>query len=162
MMPANIRDYRESDTSALNAVALAAFAQFKDQYSDWPAMAAGVSRMSNLASTGEIILAEIDGRIAGGVAYIPGGRPKAACFDQSWSFIRMLVVDPAARGIKLGRALTEECIRRARRDRAPLIALHTTPIMTVAQPMYLRMGFRRLRDAPPIHGMPYAVYTMTL
>jgi hypothetical protein len=34
--------------------------------------------------------------------------------------------------------------------------------MTVAQSMYLRMGFRRLRDAPPIHGVPYAVYTMTL
>jgi GNAT superfamily N-acetyltransferase len=136
----NIRDYREADAPALNAVALAAFKQFKDQYSDWPAMAAGVSRMSDLASTGEIILAEIDGRIAGGVAYIPEGRPKAACFDQSWPIIRMLVVDPAARGMRLGRALTEECIRRARRDHAPLIALHTTPIMTVAQPMYLRMG----------------------
>jgi hypothetical protein len=67
-MPVNIRDYRESDAPALNTVALAAFAQFKEQYSDWPSMAAGVARMSDLASTGEIILADIDGRTAGGVA----------------------------------------------------------------------------------------------
>jgi ribosomal protein S18 acetylase RimI-like enzyme len=162
MVPANIRDYREADGPALNEVALAAFEQFKDQYSDWPAMAASVSRMSDLASTGEVILAEIKGRIVGGVAYIPGGKPKRAYFDQSWSIIRMLVVDPISRGMGLGRALTEECIRRARRDQAPLIALHTTPIMTVAQPMYLRMGFKLLRDAPAIYGVPYAVYTMTL
>jgi hypothetical protein len=34
--------------------------------------------------------------------------------------------------------------------------------MTVALPMYLRMGFARLRDAPPILGVDYAVYTKTL
>src|ERR1700716_2049629 len=96
MMPATIRAYREIDAPALNGVALAAFAQFKDQYSDWPSMAASVSRMSDLASTGEIILAEINGRLVGGVVYVPGGKPKAAYFDQSWPIIRMLVVDPAS------------------------------------------------------------------
>jgi ribosomal protein S18 acetylase RimI-like enzyme len=162
MMPVSIREYRETDAPALNGVALAAFTQFKDQYSDWPSMAASVSRMSDLASTGEITLAEINGQVVGGVAYVPGGKPKAAYFDQSWPIIRMLVVDPASRGMRLGRTLTEECIRRARRDQAPLIALHTTPIMAVALPMYLRMGFKLLRDAPPIYGVPYAVYTMIL
>ena len=43
-----------------------------------------------------------------------------------------------------------------------VIALHTSPIMTVALPMYLRMGFERLRDAPPIRGVYYAVYTKML
>jgi GNAT superfamily N-acetyltransferase len=105
--------------------------------------------MSDLAERGEIIVAEIDGRIAGGVAYVGPGKPKAAFFDPAWPIIRMLVVDPAARGHGLGRALTEACLHRARRDAAPVIALHTTPIMTVALPMYLRMGFRFLRDAPP-------------
>ena len=74
----------------------------------------------------------------------------------------MLVVKPAARGKGRGLLLTEECIRRARRDISPIIALHTTPIMTVALPMYLRMGFRFRRDAPPIHGVPYGIYLMEL
>jgi GNAT superfamily N-acetyltransferase len=162
MMPTNIRDYRVADAQALNGVALAAFMQFKDEYSDWPAMAANVSRMSDLASNGEIVLVEIGGRVVGGVAYVARGNPKVSFFDQSWPIIRMLVVDPASRGRGLGRLLTEECIRRARRDRAPLIALHTTPIMSVALSMYLRMGFELLRAAPPIHGVPYAIYTMAL
>ena len=157
-----IRDFREADAPALNDVALAAFMQFKDQYSDWPAMAEGLSRMSELAGISEVIVAECGGRVVGGVAYVPGGRSKAAYFDQSWPVVRMLVVDPGARGMGLGRSLTEECIRRARRDKAPLIALHTTPIMTVALPMYLRMGFKLIRAAPSIYGVPYAIYIKEL
>jgi hypothetical protein len=34
--------------------------------------------------------------------------------------------------------------------------------MAVALAMYLRMDFRLLRDAPPIFGVPYAVYTKDL
>ena len=43
-----------------------------------------------------------------------------------------------------------------------MIALHTTPIMRVALPMYLRMGFIKLREASEIYGVPYAVYTKSL
>src|SRR5437868_8813998 len=150
MTVVRIRDFDDADAEALNKVALAAFAQFRNEYSDWPAMAEGVSRMSQLASAGEVVVAEHEGQIVGGVAYISGGRPKAAFFDQSWPIIRMLVVAPVARGKGMGRRLTEECISRARRDEAPLIALHTTKIMGVAQPMYLRMGFQPIRDTPPI------------
>jgi GNAT superfamily N-acetyltransferase len=157
-----LRAFSADDAAALNRVAVGAFKQFKGEYADWPAMERNISGMSDLAAHGEIIVAEIDGRIAGGVVYVGPGQPKAAFFDPVWPIIRMLVVDPAARGHGLGRALTEECLRRARRDAAPVIALHTTPIMTVALPMYLRMGFRFLRDAPPIHGVPYGIYLMEL
>jgi hypothetical protein len=34
--------------------------------------------------------------------------------------------------------------------------------MTVALSMYLRMGFAKLHDAPPILGVEYAVYTKML
>lgn len=159
---AALRDYRESDADALNRVALAAFEQFRGDYDDWPAMARAVSGMSGLSGLGEIVVADDGARVVGGVAYMPPGAAKAAYFDRSWPVIRMLVVDPAARGRGIGRALTEECIRRARRDGSRVIALHTTAIMTVALPMYLRLGFKLSHDAPSIHGVPYAVYTMTL
>ncbi|MCP3409512.1 GNAT family N-acetyltransferase [Bradyrhizobium sp. CCGB01] len=109
-----------------------------------------------------MIVAEDDGHVVGAVAYVGPQRPKAAFFDPAWPVIRMLVVDPLARGKGIGLQLTEECLRRAERDRSPVIALHTTPIMTVALPMYLRMGFTRVRDAPDILGVPYAVYVKTL
>ena len=157
-----IRDFRADDAAALGQIALAAFRQFETHYDNWPAIADSVSRLPALAETGEIIVAEVGGQVAGGVAYIPPGKPKAAFFDPSWPIIRTLVVDPRRHGRGIGRALAEECIRRGRRDGSPLIALHTSPIMTVALPMYLRMGFTFRCDVPPIHGVPYAVYTKDL
>jgi ribosomal protein S18 acetylase RimI-like enzyme/ubiquinone/menaquinone biosynthesis C-methylase UbiE len=157
-----IRDYREADAADVNRLAVAAFEQFRPHYVDWNAMAAGVGRMSALAASGEILIAEDRGAIAGAVAYIPPHRPKAEYFDAAWPIIRMLVVDPAARGRGIGRALTDACIARARRDGAAAIALHTSAIMTVALAMYRRLGFEPVREAPPIHGVPYAVYVKPL
>jgi hypothetical protein len=34
--------------------------------------------------------------------------------------------------------------------------------VTVALPLYLRMGFTPLREAPPIYGVPYGVYVKRL
>lgn len=157
-----LRDYRTDDAEAIVRVALAAFAEFEQDYSDRSMFTANVAKMPELAKTGEIIVAEDGGRVAGAVAYVGPQRPKPAFFDPAWPIIRMLVVDPAARGKGIGRQLTEECLRRAERDQSPVIALHATPIMTVALPMYLRMGFVRVGDAPDILGVPYAVYVKTL
>lgn len=157
-----LRDYREDDAEAIVRVALAAFAQFEQDFSDWPLFNANVAKMPQLAKTGEIIVAEDNGEIIGAVAYVGPQQPKPAFFEPGWPIIRMLVVDPSARGKGIGRQLTEECLRRAERDQSPVIALHTTPIMTVALPMYLRMGFAKVREAPDILGVPYAVYLKAL
>jgi len=162
MTDIRIRDYQGSDADNLNRVAIAAFSQFREHYQDWPAMLARLSRTSDLSASGEVIIAELQHAFAGAVAYFGPDRPKAPFFDQRWPIIRMLVVDPAFRGNGIGRALTDECIARARRDGSPIIALHTSPIMTVALPMYLRMGFVKAHDAPPIFGAAYAVYTKAL
>ncbi|MGY3692625.1 GNAT superfamily N-acetyltransferase [Bradyrhizobium sp. USDA 3240] len=159
---ARIRDYQSSDAYEVNRLAVAAFEQFRDAFDDWPAMRAGLSKTSELSSGGEIIVAELGDRLAGAVGYFGPGVKKAAFFDQAWPVIRMLVVDPVDTGKGLGHALTSECLARARRDRCRTIALHTSPIMTVALPMYLRMGFSKVHEAPPIHGVPYAVYTKAL
>jgi GNAT superfamily N-acetyltransferase len=162
MTDIGIRDYRTSDAEDVNRVAVSAFDQFRDQYRDWPAMLAGLSKTSALSATGEVVVAEYQDRFAGAVAYFGPNRRKAPFFDQDWPVIRMLVVDPAFRGKGLGRALSTECIARAKRDGSPVIALHTSPIMTVALPMYLKMGFVKAYDAPPLFGVAYAVYTKAL
>ncbi|MBR1144741.1 GNAT family N-acetyltransferase [Bradyrhizobium sp. AUGA SZCCT0431] len=162
MTDIRIRDYQSSDAEDLNRMAVAAFGQFRDHYQDWPAMLAGLSRTSDLSASGEVIIAELQAKFAGAVAYFGPDRPKAPFFDQSWSIIRMLIVDPAFRGKGIGHALSNECIARAKRDGSPLIALHTSPIMTVALPMYLKMGFVKAYDTPPIFGVAYAVYTKAL
>ena len=157
-----IRDYRSKDEAEVNRIAVAAFEQYRADYDDWPAMRSRISIAAALAAAGETIVAECQQQLAGAVTYVGPDVEKAAFFDSHWSIIRMLVVDPAQRGKGLGHALTSECLARARRDGSKIVALHTSPIMTVALPMYLRMGFTRAYDAPPIFGVPYAVYTRAL
>jgi GNAT superfamily N-acetyltransferase len=157
-----LREFCEADAQEINHLAVTAFEEYSSNYCDWPALAAVLGKMSDLAKNGEIVIGEVAANIVGAVAYIPPHRAKAPYFDQAWPVIRSLVVDPKSRGIGVGRALTQECIDRARRDRSPVIALHTSAILTVALPMYLRMGFEWHHDAPAVYGVPYAVYLKKL
>jgi ribosomal protein S18 acetylase RimI-like enzyme len=157
-----IRNFLERDADAVNRLAVAAFDEFRTAYSDWTAMVANLSKMSTLAAVGELIVAERIGMISGAVTYVAPHRPKAAFFDSSWPIVRMLAVDPKCRGQGIGGALMQECVRRAKRDRADVLALHSSPIMTAALAMYRDMGFVFHRDGTPVFGVPTAVYVMQL
>jgi GNAT superfamily N-acetyltransferase len=60
--------------------------------------------------------------------------------------IRLLAVAPAARGQGVGRALTRECIERARALGRTSLVLHTTRAMQAAWRMYEQLGFLRCPD----------------
>jgi ribosomal protein S18 acetylase RimI-like enzyme len=159
----SIRPYAPSDAEQVNAVALAAFAQYRGMYDDWEAIERGVGATAALARSARLLVAQEAGRVVGAVAYVPPfGVPRADFFGPEWPIIRMLVVDPTMRGRGIGRALTEQCIEVARRDGAAAIALHTSPAMAVALALYLRMGFRLERQVPDRFGMPYGLYLKPL
>jgi len=153
-----LRDYSPNDASAVDLLAVAAFDEFKNAYTDWPNFKTKISAMSSLSTSGELILAEHQSRLVGAVAYIGPHKPKNEFFQPEWSIMRMLVVAPEARGLGAGRALAEECLERAKRDNATVFALHTSELMSVALPMYQRMGFKWWASAPLIHGVPYGIY----
>ncbi|HEY1905934.1 MAG TPA: GNAT family N-acetyltransferase [Myxococcaceae bacterium] len=60
--------------------------------------------------------------------------------------IRLLAVAPSVRGQGIGRALTRECIQRARALGRAAVVLHTTRAMQTAWRMYEQLGFRRSPD----------------
>lgn len=157
-----INEFTSTDGDAVNQIAISAFQQYQQEYDDWDGFLGRISHMASIANTAELIVARVDGRVAGAVAYVGPGKEKAPFFAQEWPIVRMLVVDPRFRGMGIGRALTQECIMRALRDCAPLIALHTSPIMKVALAMYEHMGFRLVREVASIHGVPYGVYVLDL
>lgn len=154
----SLKDFRPQDAAQVNALALAAFQQYESAYQDWPVFQSKIANMAALAQAGEIMVAELDHEIVGAVAYVGPGAPKADFFKPHWPIMRMLVVSPDARGRGIGRALAQECLRRAERDGAPEFALHTSKIMDVALPMYERMGFNWVSRTPDIHGVEYGVY----
>lgn len=57
--------------------------------------------------------------------------------------LRLLAVDPRARGRGVGRRLVEACIQVARRTGKEVATLHTTEQMGAAQRIYRSLGFRR-------------------
>jgi ribosomal protein S18 acetylase RimI-like enzyme len=157
-----IRPYLDADREAVNTVARAAFAQYANDYADWPSFIEGIGRMASLAQGADLLVAECAGSVVGAVAHVGPGQPRAAFFPPEWSVIRMLVVDPQRRGQGAGRELVAGCLRLARDAGAPAVGLHTSPIMASALRMYEALGFVRDADLPPIRGVPYGRYVLTL
>ncbi|MEO6599550.1 MAG: GNAT family N-acetyltransferase [Polyangiaceae bacterium] len=145
-----------------DALAVEAWAVLKDGYSpdQWEWLLLRIGGMSKIAEGGHILVAAEGNQIFGAVGYVPAGGSDPASFALDWPVMRMLVVRPSMRGRGIGKALAIACVQRARESGAHCIGLHTSPIMTVALPMYRRMGFVEDGEMPPIAGAPYARYVL--
>lgn len=157
-----IRNALEEEYPAINELAVEAWQVLKGGYASdqWDGMLAAIGNMSNLAANGQLIVAADQTRIIGAVCYMPSKASNPDIFPETWPSIRMLVTHPTSRGKGIGRKLTEECIHRALLDQAECIGLHTSPVMAVALPLYLRMGFVVDKELSPIAGAPYARYVL--
>jgi ribosomal protein S18 acetylase RimI-like enzyme len=162
IMALTIRAAAAAERDAADRVAALAFAQYEREYPDWVPVLDGGRPMSKIAEEGELLVADRDGAILGCVGYIPPGRSRNPVFEKDWAALRFMAVDPAHRGAGISRALAEECVRRARRDRAKSLALFTSPAMEIAIAMYRRMGFRFVRRIDPVYGMAAELYILAL
>lgn len=162
MVNYQIRDALAGEHATINALAVDAWRILEPGYDpgQWAGMLTAVGNMANLAGKGQLIVASVKDRILGAVAYMPPGASNPEIFPEGWPSIRMLVTRPNYRNLGIGRHLTEECIRRAGQDGATCIGLHTSPVMSVALPLYLRLGFVKDRDLSPIAGAEYARYIL--
>jgi ribosomal protein S18 acetylase RimI-like enzyme len=162
VMSFTIRTARDSELGEADRVAGRSFAEYEAEYPEWGPVVRGGHPMTKLAEEGEILVAEIDGAVAGCVCYVPPGRSRHPAFDADWAALRVMAVDPAHRGHGVSRALAEECARRAKRDGAKALALFTSPAMKIAIALYKRMGFQFQREIAPVHGMAAELYLLTV
>lgn len=79
-------------------------------------------------------IAELNGAPVGCVMLVKDDKPGIAR-------VRLLIVDPAARGLGLGKRLTHECIRFARKSGYRGVTLWTHSVLTAARHVYEQAGF---------------------
>ena len=88
-------------------------------------------------------IAEVDGANAGCVMIVKDEQPDVAR-------LRLLLVDPKARGLGLGARLVDECVRFARAVGYTRITLWTHSVLSAARHVYESAGFR-LTSSEPRH-----------
>ncbi|UUY49798.1 GNAT family N-acetyltransferase [Streptomyces yangpuensis] len=113
----------------------------------------------------EVLVAEHDGQVLGGVTFAAPGSPLADIAGPDEAEFRMLAVDHAARGRGVGEALVRGCIERARAiEGVTGLVLSTQRSMAGAHRIYVRLGFERTpeRDWAPIEGLKLLTYRLKL
>lgn len=86
-------------------------------------------------------VADVDGRIAGSVFLVRADQPKLGK-------LRLLYVEPWARGAGVGAKLVDACIDRARAAGDKRLTLWTNSVLAAARRIYERAGFRLVGEAP--------------
>jgi GNAT superfamily N-acetyltransferase len=88
-------------------------------------------------------IAEVDGRRAGCIFCVAGGEAVAK--------LRILLVDPSARGLGIGDRLVTTCMEFARAAGYSRMRLWTNDVLAAARAIYLRHGFT-LTEQEPHHS----------
>jgi len=100
-------------------------------------------------------IAEKDGAVVGSVFLVHRSRTVAQ--------LRLLIVDPGARGLGIGERLVDECVRFARAVGYRRVTLWTQSILLAARRIYAAKGFRRVSShRHPGFGTPLVSETWEL
>jgi ribosomal protein S18 acetylase RimI-like enzyme len=91
-----------------------------------------------------VLVAELDGRVAGTVAIWKPGSPQSEAWLPNAADLRHLAADPAAQGKGLSKALLDEAERIAREDwRVSAICLHVRRGNVGVAKLYMSRGYVR-------------------
>jgi DNA-binding MarR family transcriptional regulator/GNAT superfamily N-acetyltransferase len=100
-------------------------------------------------------IAELDGRVVGSVVVVKESKKVAK--------LRLLIVDPDARGLGIGTRLVDECIQFARQTGYRRMTLWTNSILHAARAIYEKAGFERTgREKRHSFGQDLTFETWTL
>jgi putative acetyltransferase len=144
-----IRTIREEDNRALAKVIRDALTEFGANKPGTVYFDETTDQLAKVfTAKGSIyFVAELDGQIVGG-----GGVYPTANLPEGTGELVKLYLSSKARGRGLGKLLLEKCIAAARELGYKKIYLETMPELTIAIPMYEKLGFTYLQAAQGSSG----------
>jgi GNAT superfamily N-acetyltransferase len=163
-----IRDARDTDREAMRRVTLAAYEQYAAVLPPpiWEMYRRQLLATLEASGSVERIVAERDGGVVGSVLLFPPATAAyaSAALKSDSPEVRLLAVAPEGRGHGIGRALMDECARRARLAGSARLGLHTIDMMRAALRLYERLGYVRAPelDFTPVPGFVVKGYRLDL
>ncbi len=111
---------------------------------------AEIGRFTERKDVQVLVAVNAENALLGGVVYFGDmaeyGAGGIATEQKNAAGFRLLGVRASARGLGVGKALTQACLDRARSSQRAEVILHTTQAMQTAWAMYERFGFQRSPD----------------
>ena len=133
-----------------------------DEQPNYYRMLRSIGDLTNKPGVELIVAVNENENLLGAVVYFADmgqyGSGGSATSEENASGFRLLAVAQEARGAGIGKALSCECIERARRDGNDTLIIHTTKAMQTAWQMYEKLGFERalaldfLQEKLPVYG----------
>lgn len=164
-----MRDAVKDEFAFIREQRIAAYRQYADVLPEghWQALQQAISSEADTQSGVELIVAEINGSIAGSVVLFPANTDAYEGYldELDYPEIRMLAVSPQQRGKGIATALVSECVRRAQAKGFQSIGLHTGEFMKPAMKLYEKMGFERTPEhdfQPADDGITVKAYRLKL
>ena len=146
-----VREARPEEYAEAGRVTADAYREFirPEDPGDWHAYLERIGDVAERARRTTIVVAVEDGRVLGSGTLELDGRTEPDQDDPvppDEAHIRMLGVDPSARGRGVAKSIMAECVRLARDAGKTRMTLNTTRRMRAAQRMYETLGFERGTD----------------
>jgi ribosomal protein S18 acetylase RimI-like enzyme len=154
------------DEEQLKNLSLIAYGQYKEEMTEenWQLLRANLTSedlFPSLLKKAHGFVCERNQKIIGMAFLVPHGNPTEA-FDEDWSYLRMVGVDPEFSGQGIGKQLTKRCLDFASHSGEKIVALHTSEAMVAARHIYESFGFSVVKELPPHYGMKYWLYKLEL
>jgi len=165
-MELKFREGTIEDKEQLKELAISSYAQFEKVLTEenWNSLYENLkaeSSYTEILKIAKCFVCEVEGEIIGVVYLVPSGHP-TDIFAESWSYIRMVGVNPKYRGNGISAKLTQHCIAYATKSGEQIIALHTSEFMNAARHIYEKLGFKRIKELKPLFGKKYWLYQLTI